>query len=69
VPTNLNQRLDEMEPRYRAIFGRLTRVLAMIEHAASTKPPRMTPTQFEVAIDLLVSSTAELKEAAKESEH
>jgi hypothetical protein len=67
VPTSLNQRLDEMGPGYRAIFGRLTRVLAMIEHAASTKPPRMTPKQFEAAIDLLESSTAELKEAARES--
>jgi len=68
VPTTLNQRLDEMGPRYRAIFGRLTRVLAMIEYAASQKPPRMTPKQFEVAIDELVSSTALLKEAAKEAE-
>ena len=64
---SLNQRLDEMGPRYRAIFGRLTRVLAMIEHAASKKPQCVTSAQFEVAIDSLVSSTAELKEAAKES--
>ncbi len=69
VPASLNQRLDKMGPRYRAIFGRLTRALAIIESAASTKPPRMTPKQFELAIDCLASSTAELKEAAEESEH
>jgi hypothetical protein len=66
VSTTLNQRLDEMGPRYRAIFGRLTRALAMIEYAASEKPPRMTPAQFETAIELLESSAAELKEAAKD---
>ena len=65
--TRLNQRLDEMGPRYRAIFGRLTCVLAIIDHAASNKPYCMTPLQFEGAIDNLVSSTAELEEAAKES--
>ncbi len=69
VPTTLNQRLDKMGPSYRAIFGRLTRALAIIESAASTKPPRMTPNQFEVAIDCLAASTAELKDAAKKSEH
>jgi hypothetical protein len=65
MPTSLNRRLDEMGPRYRAIFGKLTRVLAMIENAASKKPPNMTSRQFETAIDHLESSTAELKEAAR----
>jgi hypothetical protein len=65
----LNQRLDEMGPRYRAIFGALTRVLAVIENAASKKPPRMTTAQFEMTIELLESSAAELREAAKESEY
>jgi hypothetical protein len=65
----LNQRLDEMGPRYRAIFGGLTRVLAVIENAASKNPPHMTPAQFEMTIELLESSTAELKAAAKESEY
>jgi hypothetical protein len=68
LPTTLNQRLDDMGPSYRTIFGRLTHVLAMIEYAASQKPPRMTPAQIETAIDDLESSTALLKEAAKESD-
>jgi hypothetical protein len=54
MPATLNQRLDEMGASYRTIFGRLTRVLDMIEYAASQKPPRMTPEQFKVAIDALV---------------
>jgi hypothetical protein len=66
--TNLNQRLDEMGPHYRAIFGRLTRVLAIVEAAASQNPPRMTTGQFETAIENLESSAAWLREAAKQSE-
>ena len=65
MPTTLNERLDEMGPRYRGIFGRLTRVLAVIENAASKKPPRMTSAQFEMTIELLESSATELTEAAK----
>lgn len=61
---SLNQRLDEMGPYYRAIFGRLTQVLAIVENAASKNPPRMTPAQFETTIENLESSAAWLREAA-----
>ena len=66
APTGLNQRLDEMGPHYRAIFGRLTRVLAIIENASSKKPPGMTSGQFNTVIENLESSAAWLREAAKD---
>jgi hypothetical protein len=62
----LNQRLDQMGPRYRAVSGSLYRALAIIENAAASDPPSMSPTQLELVLRLVTESAAELAATRKE---
>jgi hypothetical protein len=65
-PLTLNQRLDQMGPRYRAVCGRLSRALAIIEDAAGSDPPHMSPTRLEAVIGMVAETATELAEAQKE---
>src|SRR5262245_12831151 len=64
-PLTFNERLDQMGPQYRAVCGRLTRALAIIEAAASSNPPNMSPTQLEFVVRLVAESGADLAEVQK----
>lgn len=67
APLTLNQRLDQMGPRYRAIAGRLHRALAIIEDAASSDPPEMSPARFELVFESVTQAAADLAEARKKN--
>jgi hypothetical protein len=62
-PRPLNERLDEMGIHYRPIYGNLTRVLAIMEHASTLSPPHMTEAQFRSCTDCLITSMEHLSQA------
>jgi hypothetical protein len=64
-PLTFNQRLDQMGPRYRAVCGLLTRALAIIEDAAGSDPPDMSP-RLQAVLEMVNEAAAELAEARKE---
>ncbi len=66
APLTLNQRLDQMGPQYREICGRLHRVVAVIEHAASSDPPVMSPANLDWVLEVIPAVAALLAEARKE---
>jgi hypothetical protein len=66
APLTMNQRLDHMGPRYRAIAGLLHRALAIIEDAAISDPPSMSLTRLELVLEQVTAAAAELAEARKE---
>jgi hypothetical protein len=61
----LNQRLDQMGPHYRAVSGLLFRALAILEDAAGSNPPYMSPDRLELVHKCVAEAAAEL-EAQKE---
>ncbi len=65
-PLTFNQRLDQMGPRYRAVCGRLTRAFAIIEDAAGSDPPDMSPTRLQSVLEMVNEAATELAEARKE---
>jgi hypothetical protein len=66
-PLTFNQRLDQMGPRYRAVCGQLTRVFAIIEDAASSDPPEMSPARLQAILEMVNQAATELAEAHKET--
>ena len=66
-PLTLNQRLDQIGPRYRAICGGLARALAIIEDAAGSDPPEMSPARLQAVLEMVTEAAAELAEARKET--
>ncbi len=66
APLTLNQRLDQMGPQYREICGRLHRVVDVIEHAASSDPPVMSPANLDFVLERITAVAALLAEARKE---
>lgn len=63
------ERLDQMGSRYRPVWGSLHRVLAIIEDAASSDPPYMSPTRLEALLGMVTESAANLTEAQKNPRH
>lgn len=66
-PLTFNQRLDQMGPRYRAVCGRLNRAFAIIEDAASSDPPDMSPARLQAVLEMINEAATELAEAQKET--
>jgi hypothetical protein len=56
----LNQRLDQMGPRYRAVYGKLYRVLAILEDASRSEPPYLEPSRLESIRGMVAQTAAEL---------
>jgi hypothetical protein len=61
-PLTINQRLDQIGPQYREVRGRLHRALAIIEDAAVSTPPHMSPERLQLILGLITESAAELAE-------
>jgi hypothetical protein len=68
-PLTLNQRLDLMAPnyRFRPVFGQLHRVMAIIEAAAMSDPPRTTPYQLDLASENVANALNELTKNCEET--